>query len=132
MDAFLEVASFLAENDDEQITIQDLICRMEDKLVDSNQDAYSYKYMQQKLHEHFGEQIVLTEINGKPNVVTFRTKASALLQDFYSHQKADPETDKMRLIKTASKLILEDIKAVETSNVVYPSLESDECNQLFA
>ncbi len=41
MDALLEVASFLAENDDEQITIQDLICRMEDKLVDSNQDAYS-------------------------------------------------------------------------------------------
>ncbi len=56
--------------------------------------------------------------SGPKPVLCFRTSTV---------QKADPETDKMRLIKTASKLILEDIKAVETSNVVYPSLESDEC-----
>ena len=53
-DAFLKVASFLEENDDEQITIQDLIGRMEDNLADSEHDAYSYKYMQQKVQEHFG------------------------------------------------------------------------------
>ena len=51
-DAFLEVASFLEENDDEQITIQDLIGRMEDNLADSEHNAYSYKYMQQKVKEH--------------------------------------------------------------------------------
>ena len=56
--AFLEVASFLEENDDEQITIQDLIGRMGDNLAGSEYDAYSYKYMQQKLQEHFGYRIV--------------------------------------------------------------------------
>ncbi len=79
--------------------------------------------MQQKLQEHFGDRIIQTEINGKPNVVTFRSKASALLQDFYRHQKADPDTEKTRLVETAAKLIREDIKAVETSHTVYPSYD---------
>ena len=63
-DAFLEVASFLEENDDEQITIQDLIERMEDNLADSEHDAYSYKYIQQKVQEYFGGQMIQTKING--------------------------------------------------------------------
>ena len=128
--AFLEVASFLEENDDEQITIQDLIGRMGDNLAGSEYDAYSYKYMQQKLQEHFGDRIVQTEINGKPNVITFRSKASTLLHNFYSHQQSDPDTDKMKLVDTAAKLIREDIKAVETSHTVYPSFDElgpDEC-----
>ena len=130
VDAFLEVASFFEENDDEQITIQDLISCMDDNLADSGHEAYSYKYMQQKIQEHFGDRIIQTEINGKPNVVTFRSKASTVLQDYHSHQTADPDTDKMRLVETAAKLIREDIKSVKTSHTVYPSydeLGSDEC-----
>ena len=38
--AFLEVASFLEENDDEQITIQDLIGRMGDNLAGSEYDVH--------------------------------------------------------------------------------------------
>ena len=80
---------------------------MGDNLAGSEYDAYSYKYMQQKLQEHFGDRIVQTEINGKPNVVTFRSKVSALLHNFYSHQKSDPDTDKMKLVDSAAKLIRE-------------------------
>ena len=132
-DAFLEVASFLEENDDEQVTINDLVSRMEDNLANSENGAYSYQYMQLKLHEHFGDSIIQTEINGKSNVVTFRNKAKAVLHEFYSHQKADPETEKLRIVQTAAKLIRDDIKAVETSHRVYPAcieLESDECIKL--
>lgn len=43
------------------------------------------------------------EINGKPNVVTFRNKAKAVLHDFYSRQKADPDTEKMKLIRDAKQ-----------------------------
>ena len=35
-DTFLEVATFLKENDDEQITIQDLIQRMEENLANTS------------------------------------------------------------------------------------------------
>ncbi len=76
-DAFMEVASFLEENDDEQITIHDLISRMEDNLADSEYDAYSYPHMQQKLQEYFGDTVIETEINGKSNVVIFRKEAKS-------------------------------------------------------
>jgi hypothetical protein len=54
-------------------------------------------------------------INGQP---TFRSKASILLHNFYSH---DLDTDKMKLVDTAVTLIREDIKAV----TVYPSFDEE-------
>ena len=51
--------------------------------------AHSYSYMKPKLTEHFGDKIIETEINGKPNVITFKKKA--MLFDFYSHYNFDPE-----------------------------------------
>ena len=130
IDAFLEVAEFLEQNDDEQITINDLICRMEVNFADSRHDAYSYVHMQKKLKEHYGDRIIETEINGKPNVVTFRSKAKNILHDFYNHRNADPDIEKIRIIEAAAKLIRDDIKAVDTRHDVYPAcdeLGSEEC-----
>ncbi len=81
MDAFLEVAKCLEKNDDEQITIHDLVQRMDENLANTEHSAYTCTHMQQKLKEHFGNKIIQTEINGKCNVVTLRSKA--VLHDFY-------------------------------------------------
>ena len=78
---------------------------MEKNLADSEHSAYSYPHMQQKRMEWFGDRIIQTEINGKPNVITFRYKAKAVLYDFYSHRDLDPEKEKLRIIETAAKLI---------------------------
>ena len=43
------------------------------------------------IKERFGDKTIQTEINDKPNVVTFRNKAKAVLYDFYSHYALDPE-----------------------------------------
>ena len=53
-DAFLEVAKFLEENDDEQITIHNLIQRMGENLANTEHSTYSYMYthMQKKLKEN--------------------------------------------------------------------------------
>ena len=118
--AFLEVASYLEDNDDEQITINDLIDLMNQKL---DYDAYSYTHMKTRLLEHFGNRIVQTEINGKPNVITFRTTARVVLQDYYSkqqQQKQNTAEEKIKLVQAAAKLIKEDIKAIGTSHEVYP------------
>ena len=113
-----------------KITIKDLVSRMENNLADSEHSAYSHTHMQLKLQEHFGDRVTLTEVNGKPNAVTFRNKAEAVLRDFYSqNEKADPDTDKARRVEAAAKLIRDDIKAVETPHGVYPAcdeLGSDE------
>lgn len=89
-EAFLEVARHLEENDDEQITINDLIDLVNQKLADTKFEAYGYSHM--KLQEHFGERIIRTEINGKPNMVTFRTTARVVLQDYYSKQQQNKKT----------------------------------------
>lgn len=43
-------------------------------MSDICEGAYSV-HMKNKLKEHFGSTIVITEINGKSNVVTFRSTA---------------------------------------------------------
>jgi hypothetical protein len=48
-EAFLEVARYLEENDDEQITINDLIELMNHKLGDTTYKAYTYPYMKKNL-----------------------------------------------------------------------------------
>ena len=121
-EAFVQVCNFLEENDDEQITVDDLIQLMEEALTDTEHSAYSYKHMQLKLKEHFGNKIVQTEINGKSNVITFRSKASEVLHDFYHQHKLDPEQDKIRIVETAAKLIKEDIKALQTACSSYPTI----------
>ena len=124
-DAFLEVVSYLEENDDKQITISDLIRRMKDDLIESDYSAYGPQHMKMKLQELYRDRIIITEINGKPNIVTFHSTAKAVLQDFYQQEKKefDADVEKIRLIETTAKLIRNDIKVIETSNTVYPTCE---------
>ena len=125
-DAFFKVARFLQENDDEQITVVDLVEKMEEYLADSASTAYSRTHMKARLQEHFSDQIIITEINGKPNVVTFRSTVANILHDFHAQPKnVDLETEKLNIIRTASKLIKSDIKLIKTSNDIYPLIETE-------
>ena len=119
--AFLKVITFLQENDDEQITITDLITKMDEFLLDSEYSAYGHTHMKNKLKEHLGNEIMITEINGNANVVTFRSTAEAVLQQFHDRQKADPQMEKLHIIQAAAKLIKDDIKSIETSKEFYPA-----------
>ena len=61
----MSVMEFLKENDDEQITLRDLEKKMQDYLGDSGATAYSHTHLKAKIEEYFGDQIIITEINGK-------------------------------------------------------------------
>ena len=116
-EAFQQVISDLQENDFEQTTVTDLVDQMS-KLCE---DPYSPKYMRVKLFEHFGERVGITNLNGRQDIVTFRTAAAQILQEFYDTPQPDNEDDeKRRIIKTAAKLIQSDIKALDTSKSTYP------------
>ena len=53
-----------------------------------------------KLKEHFGDRPVITHINGKSNVVTFRNTVAVILQDFYnSQQKPDLSSEEIGSFK---------------------------------
>ena len=121
-EAFQKVTLFLEEHDEEQVTITDLIKQMNEFLDGSNLEPYGFTHMKEKLLDHFGDKIVVTEINGTQNVVTLRHTASAILRDFYQQPKdIDPETEKLRLIKAAANLVKSDIKSVIQPKDVYPT-----------
>ena len=70
--------------------------------------------MKRRLLDYFGERIIITEMKNKPNIITLRSTASNILQEFYSLLKAeDPEIQTLRVIETAAQLIQNDIKAVD-------------------
>lgn len=123
-EAFMKCVTFLEENDDEQVTINDLIRKMDDYLKGSPCDTYSFRYMKKKLLEYYGDRIIVTELNGKSNVVTFRTTASIILNDFYGQQnRNDSESEKLRIIQTAAKLIKNDIKRLDSNTDTYPTCD---------
>ncbi|XP_053404320.1 uncharacterized protein LOC128558588 [Mercenaria mercenaria] len=85
-------------------------------------NSYSTTYMKRRMLEHYGNSIIITELNGKSNVVTFRSRAHAILHNYYHRQnKNDSESEKLAIIKTAGKLILNDIKDMEENAEIYPS-----------
>ena len=122
--AFYKVANFLSENDEEQTTVGDLVSKMEAYLEGTGLEAYTPKYMKIKLQEHFGENVIITELDGRPNVVTFRRTAESVLHQYFSQPKStDCETEKKKLVEAAAQLIKNDIKSVHLSNEHYPSTE---------
>ena len=114
----MKVAEFVEENDDEQITISDLIIKMEVILDGSEYSAYSRVHICSKLKEHFGDRLVIT-YQWKVQCRYIQKYCCGYLQDFYnSQQKPDLSSEKIRFIQTASKLIMSDIKLLETKIIV--------------
>ena len=99
---------------------------MKEYLSDTEREAYGRLHMKTKLLEYFKDKIIITDINGKPNVVTFRTTATAILQEFHKRQDdVDIKEQQMNVIKTAAKLIKNDLKSIATSGDSYPSIATD-------
>ena len=106
---------------------------MEEYLNDTESEAYGRSHMKTKLLEYFGDKIIITDINGKANVVTFRTTASAILQEFYFRERQDDldiNEEQMNIIKTAAKLIKNDLKSIPTSSDSYPTITTDAESQV--
>ena len=119
---FAKLTMFFEENDDEQITVSDLVEKMKEYLSDTESEAYGRLHMKTKLLEYFRDKIIITDINGKPNVVNFRTTATAILQEFHEHQDdVHIKEQQMNIIKTAAKLIKNDLKSIATSSDSYPT-----------
>ena len=74
------------------------------------------------LQKHFGDSILITEINGTENVVTFRRRAQSILHNFYQQSRLlDCELEKLRMIEAAANLIKSDIKSIIQSKELYLS-----------
>lgn len=128
--AFCQTLEYLIKNEDEQLTVNDMVTKMSE-LCGENL-SYSQVHMKSKIQNHFGEDVIITEINGRPNVITLRKTAKNILQDFHQSQSQnDPEVEKLNILKAAANLIKSDIKHISSSKSEYPcvaDIESTESN----
>ena len=100
-------------------------------LNDSSENMYSNRYMKDKVENYFGENVIITNVNGRPNVVTLRKAAASILNEFHKQQRNDdPEAEKMNIVITAAKLIKSDIKLVSTCSENYPTIKTNVQNHI--
>ena len=76
-EAFTQIVRYCAENN-KQITVTDLCEKLKEYL--NGDTPYTEKYVKMKLESHFGEDVILTGIRGKRNVVTSRSTAEKILE----------------------------------------------------
>ena len=71
--------------------------------------------MKRKLTEFFGSSIVISQADGKSDKISLKVTASLIINDFYHRPKHQtPEEEKDHIIKTAAKLIKNDIQSKDT------------------
>ena len=69
----------MIENDDEQTTVGDMVARM----AEFCSKPYSVKFMRHTIKETLGEGVVITNINGRKDVVTVQAIAAQIPQQFH-------------------------------------------------
>ena len=81
--------------------------------------------MKKKIIERFEDDVVIAEIDGRPDVITMRPTVTKILHNFYYERKEDStHREEMRVVKAAATMIKNDIKRHDGSKEIYP-LSSD-------
>ena len=115
----LAIEDLICGNDDEQTTVVDLVDRMSQ--LCPGVEAYSVKYMKQKLISYFGDALVIGNVRGRSDVVTIKETAAKILQQFKDSQETDDEeVEKRKIVRAAARLIKADIKNIDACRDFYP------------
>ena len=119
--AFENIVQYLRDNEEEQLTLKDLSSKMEEYLEGTNEEPYSVAYLKKKLEERFGDEIVISTIKKKANVVTLRKTVASILHEFHLEPKTeDVQVEESRIIETAAILIKSEIRSKESTDEHYP------------
>lgn len=120
--AFLKVCDYINESDDCQHLISDLIQLMRD--LSGIEEVYEVKHFKTLLIKHFGDRVVITNIQKKPSIVTLKATADkALTESWYSEKCKDPDDEIRRIVITAARLLRGAIQNEVYDNSYYPSVE---------
>jgi hypothetical protein len=92
-------------------------------MVDS-ETVYTTKWLKKKLKDKYKDHIFFAELNGKSDVVCLKDTASLIINNaWYEAREKDAKKDSERIIKTAAKLILADIRTTKIDKEYYPTEE---------
>ncbi len=122
-ESFQKLCLHLDENDECQYSLSELSDIYESYMEGA--EGYSVKWLRQKLQARYGDQMIITSIQGISNIVTFRDKGHKVLRDnWVAEQKANVLTEKNRIIDMAASIIRDDIRTHAYNCAEYPTMES--------
>lgn len=123
-EAFQKLCVFLENNDECQYSLKELAKIMNSFL--EGDSGYETKYLKEKLKQHYGDQIMITNLKGRlENVVTFRDKGHQVVYEIWQRErKADIMTERERIIDMAVSIIRDEIQTQVYNCSEYPTMES--------
>lgn len=120
-EAFDCLTEVLHQNGECQYSISELTDIMDDHLPEGV-EGYSRHTLISKLKTHFKESIIVTQVPGKDSIVVFRDAFSNIVHDnWYKGKVLDQNTEKQRIVTTASRLVCADIREMVNDCDTYPS-----------
>ncbi|KAG1650221.1 hypothetical protein GQR58_028237 [Nymphon striatum] len=103
-------------------TLQELHTEMSE--IAHGEDVYSVKRLKQKLLKRYQDYIYFAEIGGRSNVVCFRRMVDYILNEtWYEERNQNKEREAEKIILTAAKLIMAEIREIKYDSSVYPKDE---------
>jgi hypothetical protein len=90
-----------------------------------NVSVYSTKRLKQKLIDKYGDHVYFAEVCGRRNVVCFKDLTSYIVnQKWYSDTGVDSCAKTEKIVKTATKLIIAQIREIPFDKEHYPSFSA--------
>ena len=72
------------------------------------------------MSNNFDEQLSITEVKGKPNVVTLKKHVDKILNDCYEESCFEEDKEFKKLIQQAGSVIKEEIQKLDNAQTSYP------------
>ena len=108
------------DSNGELYTLQELHSKMLD--LAGHEDVYCAKRLKQKLLEKYGDRLHFAEVDGKSNVLCFRGMVDYFLNELWKEERQkDREKDAERIVVTAAKVIMAEIREKKCDTSIYPS-----------
>ena len=120
-EAFLETMAIFDENDEEQMTVSQLVEKMQEimHVRGDSSEVYSTVYMKKRIVEHFGGDFLITSASGKADIVTHKTNVSEILHEVFEKREArSEEAQKFTIIRAAAKLFQSEIKEMKSVKIL--------------
>ena len=119
---FEKLCKFVEDNSECQFSISELEDIMNNTFLPLGTKGYTRRHLQSKLKDYFGAKVIITNLPGKPSVMTFHKAFSEIVHSaWYAQRNSDQQSEKQRIVTTAADIVAADIRALPCECDVYPS-----------
>lgn len=95
---------------------------MEEILVDYKGEKPTQKWILRKMKEKYKDDIIITCLQNRSPIISFKDIGHKILYDkWYENREQNSENERLRLVKAAAEIIVEDIRSQIYCTDEYPS-----------